>query len=164
MWKILGEETVIPGAADTWRKRVVELSKKIKNRDRFLALIEKGDMRVVLDGVRETWMFIINLPEDAKREDIEFVANSLQALDRAAKKPLMELDGKAAKASIVVTTEEYTDDYGVRRTLRAETKKEEAEAEKKTKKATKTTKKSPQKSPGKTKRTPPKSSETKPEH
>ncbi|MGD1060580.1 MAG: hypothetical protein ABR879_03895 [Methanomassiliicoccales archaeon] len=124
MWKILGEEAVIPTMADVWRKRVVDLSKAKKERERFLALLEKGEMRVVLDGVRETWMFIINLPSETKRADLEFLARYLQSLDKAAKKPFMEMDGEAQKSSIVVTTEEYGDDYEIRKTLRAKWKKE----------------------------------------
>ena len=124
MWKILGKEAVIPAAPDVWRERVVELSKKKRERERFLSLLEKGDMRVVLDGPRETWMFIINLPRDAARQDLEFLGQYLQMLDRAAKKPLIEMDGKPLKASIVVTTEEYSDDYEIRKTLREKWEKE----------------------------------------
>ena len=137
MWKILGEEAVIPTAPDVWRKRVVELSKKKKGREKFIALIGEGEMRVVLDGPRETWMFIINLPSKTKRADLEFLASYLQMLDKVAKKPLMELDGVAQKVSIVVTTEEYGDDYDIRKNLRANWKKEGFPDEEKTKKKAK---------------------------
>lgn len=124
MWKILGKEAVIPTMADVWRKRVVVLSAKKKERERFLSLLEKGEMRVVLDGVRETWMFIINLPADTNRPDLEFLADYLQMLDKASKKPLLEMDGEKQKAAIVVTTEEYGDDYAIRKTLRTKWEKE----------------------------------------
>ncbi len=124
MWKILGEEATIPAMSDVWEKRLVELSKKKKDKERFLALLKKGDLRVVLDGPRETWMFIINLPSDASREELEFLAGYLQMLDKSARKPLMELEGEEQKASIVITTEEYGDDYDIRRKLRTKWKEE----------------------------------------
>ncbi|MDD1770584.1 MAG: hypothetical protein LUO79_05815 [Methanomassiliicoccales archaeon] len=141
MWKILGKEAVIPTMADVWRKRVVELSARRKEREKFLSLLEKGEMRVVLDGVRETWMFIINLPTDTKRPDLEFMADYLQQLDKTSKKPLMEMDGEKQKASIVVTTEEYGDDYDIRKALRTKWKKEGFPTEPKEEKAKKEKKK-----------------------
>ncbi|HVO78090.1 MAG TPA: hypothetical protein VMS79_04395 [Methanomassiliicoccales archaeon] len=133
MWKILGEEAVIPTMPEVWKKRVVELSKKKADRDRFLALLDKGEMRVVLDGPRETWMFIINLPKETERKDLEFLAQYFQMLDKSARKPLLEMDGEAQKASIVVTTEEYSDDYDLRKDLRTKWKKEGFPGEKKAK-------------------------------
>ncbi len=127
MWKILGEEAVIPTAPDVWRKRVVELSKRKKDREKFVSLLDKGEMRVVLDGVRETWMFIVNLPDKTRRSDLEFVATWLSGLSKSAKAPLLELDGVAQPVSIVVTSEEYTDDYKFRSGHRKQMLDEEEE-------------------------------------
>ncbi len=125
MWKVLGKEAVIPTMAEVWRERALELTKRKKDKDRFLKLLDKGDMRVVLDGVRETWMFIVNLPEKTKRADLEFVATWLSGLSKSAKSPLLEMDGVAQQASIVVTSEEYADDYSFRSGHRKEMLDEE---------------------------------------
>jgi hypothetical protein len=125
MWKILGEETLLPEAGDVWRRRLAELSLRKKDRERFLKLLKVADIRVVLDGVREVWMFIINLPEGSSREDLEFVRDFLIKINKGAGAPLMELDGEAQKVSIAVSSEEYSDDYSLRRTLRTEMKAEE---------------------------------------
>jgi hypothetical protein len=104
---------------------LVELSLRKKDRERFLKLLKVADIRVVLDGVREVWMFIINLPEGSSREDLEFVRDFLIKINKGAGAPLMELDGEAQKVSIAVSSEEYSDDYSLRRTLRTEMKAEE---------------------------------------
>ena len=44
MWKVLDEETVIPAMADTWANRMVELSKRRKDRDRFVRTLEEADV------------------------------------------------------------------------------------------------------------------------
>ena len=131
MWKVLGKEAVIPTMADIWRERALELTKRKKDKERFLKLLEDAEMRVVLDGVRETWMFILNLPEKTKRSDLEFMARWLSGLSKSAKSPLLEMDGVSQPVSIAVTSEEYADDYSFRSGHRKQMLEEEEESLKK---------------------------------
>jgi len=115
MWKVFGVEGTIPAFAEIWKQRTIELSKRKKDRERFLKMIEESDVRYVLDAIREVHVFLVYLPTTYTREDLVFFKDFLVKATKAAKAPTLEFDGVAQHTSIVITVEEDENDYEWRR-------------------------------------------------
>lgn len=120
MWKVLGEETVIPMMADVWVKRMVELSKRRKEGSRFAKMIEDADVRYVFDAVREVNSFIIQMPQEYGKEDLEFMRAYVQRVNKSIKFPVVELEGQEQRFAVVITSEVEEDDYAWRRSHRSD--------------------------------------------
>ncbi|MCU0860848.1 MAG: hypothetical protein MUE65_00830 [Methanomassiliicoccales archaeon] len=120
MWKVLGEETVIPMMADVWVKRMVELSKRRKEGSRFVKMIEDADVRYVFDAVREVNSFIIQMPPKYGKEDLEFMRAYVQRVNKGIKFPVVELEGQEQRFAVVITSEAEEDDYAWRRSHRSD--------------------------------------------
>ncbi len=124
MWKVLGEETVLVNAGEVWRNRLLELSKRRKEREKFQKLLREGEARHLFDSSRDIHVFIIELPEKVETQDIQFMADYITKLQKAAKKPLIEFDGVPQPHAVIITSEPKQDDYETRKKRRAEEKRE----------------------------------------
>ncbi len=124
MWKVLGADTILISAGDTWKERLVELSKRKKDREKFLKILDKGQVRYVFDTSRETHVFIIELPSEFGPEEIRFMGSFITKIQKAAKQPQIELEGEPQKSAVIITSEEPEDDYEARKRRRAEEKEE----------------------------------------
>ena len=72
MWKVFGVEGTIPAFSEIWKQRMIEFSKRKKDRERFLKMIEESEVRYVLDAIREVHVFMVYLPTKYGREDLLF--------------------------------------------------------------------------------------------
>lgn len=122
MWKVLGVETTVPKTAEVWQEQMVTLSRRKKDRDRFLKLLSEADVRYALDGIREVHVFTLTLPTDHGHEDLEFLKGFILKIIKAAKLPMIEVDGVAEKCGFVIAMPD-DDDYKERRRRRIEMKK-----------------------------------------
>lgn len=122
MWKVLGVETTVPKTAEVWQEQMVMLSRRKKDRDRFLKLLSEADVRYALDGIREVHVFTLTLPADHDREDLEFLKDFILKIIKAAKLPVIEVDGVAEKCGFIIAMPDE-DDYKERRRRRIEMKK-----------------------------------------
>jgi hypothetical protein len=120
MWKVLDQETVIPSMGDVWAERMVQLSKRRKDKDRFLEMMREADVRHAFDAVREVHNFIIKLPPKFSREDLEFMSAFVVRLNRSIAFPVVEFEGRAQKASFAFTSDEEEDDYVQRKSYRSD--------------------------------------------
>ena len=87
MWKVFGVEGTIPAFAEIWKQRMIELSKRKKDRERFLKMIEESDVRYVLDAIREVHVFMVYLPTNYSREDLVFFKEFVIKVTKSAKVP-----------------------------------------------------------------------------
>ncbi len=140
MWKVLGEETVIPKMGDVWAERMVQLSKRRKDKDRFISILKDADVRYIFDAMREVNTFIITLPPKYGHEDLVFMRAYVNRVDKSLKVPVVEYEGVPQKYSIIFTSEVEEDDYRWRKEHRSdyfqwvekESEKEKSEKEEQT--------------------------------
>jgi hypothetical protein len=119
MWKVFGVEGTIPAFAEIWKLRMIELSKRKKDRERFLQMIEDSDVRYVLDAIREVHVFMVYLPAKYGREDLVFFKEFVVKTTKSAKMPTLEFDGMMQNHGVVITTQEEEDEYVERRKVRS---------------------------------------------
>jgi len=118
MWKVLGEETVIPAMGDVWAQRMVELSKRRKDRERFVRTLADAEIRCIFDAVREVCTFIINLPSKYGKDDLEFMRAFVARVNKSIKVPVVEFEGMEQRFSIIFTSDVEEDDYSSRKSER----------------------------------------------
>jgi hypothetical protein len=132
MWKVLGVEAVIPRMANLFEERLIELSKRKKQRQRFLDIVADVDLSYVFDPMREISVFRFDLPSKYSPEDLEFLKDFVQRVLKAAKMPVIEYEGVPQRYAIVLNAEKEEDDYDFRRRHRSDIfKVMESAAEKK---------------------------------
>jgi hypothetical protein len=119
MWKVLGEETVIPKMGDVWVERMVQLSRRRKDKDRFIKTLQDAEVRYVFDAIREVNTFIVTLPPKYKHEDLVFMRSYVDRMDKSLKFPVVEYEGAAQRYSIIFTSDEDEDDYKWRKEHRS---------------------------------------------
>jgi hypothetical protein len=115
MWKVFGVEGTIPAFAEIWKQRMIEFSKRKKDRERFLKMIEASDVRYVLDAIREVHVFMVYLPTTYTREDLVFFKDFVVKVTKAAKVPTLEFDEVPQPTGVVITAQEDQNDYEWRR-------------------------------------------------
>jgi hypothetical protein len=118
MWKVFGVEGTIPAFAEIWKQRMIELSKRKKDRERFLQMIEDSDVRYVLDAIREVHVFMVYLPAKYGREDLVFFKEFVVKTTKSAKMPTLEFNGMMQNHGVVITAQEDEDEYAERRKVR----------------------------------------------
>ncbi len=111
MWKVLGVETSAVKAGDVWTDRLIELSARKKDSERFRELFAKADLRYYFDTIREVHMFYLQFPRKVKVEELEFVRDFILKLEKGAKVPVIEFDGEPQKYSVVLSSDVETDLY-----------------------------------------------------
>jgi hypothetical protein len=115
MWKVLGVEGTIPAFGEIWKQRLIELSKRKKDQERFLKMMKDSDVRYVLDAIREVHVFMVYLPTKYGREDLEFFKDFVVKATKSAKVPTLEFDGMVQNHGVVITVQEDWNDYEWRR-------------------------------------------------
>ena len=120
MWKVLGEETVIPKMGDVWVERMVQLSRRRKDKDRFIKTLQDAEVRYVYDVIREVNTFVVTLPPKYGHKDLEFMRAYTSRVDKSLKFPVVEYQGAAQRYSIIFTSDEDEDDYKWRKEHRSD--------------------------------------------
>lgn len=111
MWKVFGEEGVMVQFGLLWKERMIELSKRRKDRDRFLALLEKAEISHYLDIHQRLHVFRMELPTACTAEDVEFLKGFVQRIIKSTEYPMVDLDGEEQKAALVISAEEPEDEH-----------------------------------------------------
>jgi len=120
MWKVLGVEAVIPRMANVFKERVVELSKRKKDRQRFLAIVADAEVSYVFDPMREISVFRFDLPAKYSPEDLEFLKGFVLRVLKSAQEPVITYDGVPQRYAIVLNAEREENDYEFRRKHRSD--------------------------------------------
>jgi hypothetical protein len=115
MWKVFGVEGTIPAFSEIWKMRMIEFSKRKKDRERFLKMIEESEVHYVLDAIREVHVFTVYLPKKYGRDDLLFFKDFVIKATKSAKVPTLEFDGVAQPNGVVITSQEDFNDYAWRR-------------------------------------------------
>ena len=115
MWKVFGVEGTVPAFSEIWKMRLIELSKRKKERERFLKMMEESEVRYLLDAIREVNVFMVYLPKKYGREDLIFLKEFVVKVTKAAKMPVLEFNGVAQANAVIITSAEDENDYAWRR-------------------------------------------------
>jgi len=114
MWKVFGEEGVMIRFGALWKQRMIDLSKRRKDRDRFLALLEKAEISHYLDIHQKLHVFRMELPVECTAEDVEFLKGFVQRIVKSTEYPMVELDDDEQKAILIISAEEPEDEHATR--------------------------------------------------
>jgi len=111
MWKVFGEEGVMVQFGQLWKERMIELSKRRKDRERFLALLEKADISHYLDIHQALHVFRMDLPTDCTADDVEFLKNFVQRIIKSTEYHMVDLDDEEQKAALIISAEDPEDEH-----------------------------------------------------
>jgi hypothetical protein len=111
MWKVFGEEGVMVQFGSLWTERMKELSKRRKDRDRFLKLLDQAEIGHYLDIHQKMHVFKMDLPSVCTVDDVEFVKSFVQRIIKSVEYPMVDLDGEEQRAALIITAEEPEDEH-----------------------------------------------------
>ncbi|OPX58544.1 MAG: hypothetical protein A4E29_01523 [Methanomassiliicoccales archaeon PtaB.Bin134] len=114
MWKVFGEEGVMVQFGTLWTARMRDLSKRRKDRDRFLALLDSAEVTHYLDIHQKMHVFKMTLPSSCTVEDVEFLKGFVQRILKSVEYPMVDLDGEEQRAALIITAEESVDEHSER--------------------------------------------------
>ncbi len=118
MWTVLGKRTSPVTNGHTWQEQLVDLSKRKRERSRFLALIDRADIDYWFDAIKEIHVLFIQMPPATKREDLEFLAAFITKVHKSVRLPVIALNDVPQNFSIALTSEKPQNDYQVRKKIR----------------------------------------------
>ncbi|QLH75172.1 MAG: hypothetical protein HPY73_06785 [Methanomassiliicoccales archaeon] len=113
-WKVLGKKTLPVGIQDTWESRIKELAAKKEDGEKFLALFHKADITYKFDTIRELHIFHLQMPPTTSMDELNYMKDYIQALRRAARSPMVSLEGKEQKSTVVISGDEIVNEYALR--------------------------------------------------
>jgi len=114
MWKVFGEEGVMVQFGPLWKERMIELSKRRKDRARFLELLEMAEITHYLDIHQRLHVFRMDLPVTCTLEDVEFLKGFVQRIIKSTEYPMVDLDGEEQRAALLISAEEPEDEHASR--------------------------------------------------
>lgn len=114
MWKVFGEEGVMVQFGTLWTARMRDLSKRRKDRDRFLELLDSAEVTHYLDIHQKMHVFKMTLPSSCTVEDVEFLKGFVQRILKSVEYPMVDLDGEEQRAALIITAEESVDEHSER--------------------------------------------------
>jgi len=114
MWKVFGEEGVMVQFGTLWTARMRDLSKRRKDRDRFLKLLDSAEVSHYLDIHQKLHVFTMTLPTSCTADDVDFVKSFVQRIIKSTEYPMVEIDGEEQRAALIITAEEPVDEHKLR--------------------------------------------------
>ena len=111
MWKVFGEEGVMVQFGSLWKERMREMSKRRKDRGRFLALLDMAEVIHYMNVDQKLHVFRIELPDSCTADDVEFLKGFIQRVIRSVEYPMVDLDGAEQKATLIITAGEPLDEH-----------------------------------------------------
>jgi len=124
MWKVFGVATNLVAVGDVWQSQLDKLAGRKKDKERFLELNHKAEVRHMFDTIREVHIFYAKFPEDTHMEDLKFYEHFILKITKAAKDPTIEFQGEPQKFTVVISAETELNEYMIRQ----ETREERAQA------------------------------------
>jgi len=110
MWKVFGEEGVMVQFGFLWTERMKVLSKRRKDRPRFLELLDQADISHYLDIHQKLHVFKMDLPATCTPEDVQFLKSFIQRIIKSVEYPMVELDDEEQRAALIITAGEPEDE------------------------------------------------------
>lgn len=110
-WKVLGKKTLPVGIQDTWEDQLIALAKKKGDGEKFLKLMQKASIAYRFDTIRELHVFNVELPPKTSMKDMEYMRDYIQSLRKAARAPMVSLEGKEQKSTVVISAEPQVNEY-----------------------------------------------------
>ena len=86
-------------------------SKRRKDRDRFLKLLDLSEVTHYLDIHQALHVFEMTLPTSCTSEDVEFLKAFIQRIIKSVEYPMVDLDGAEQRAALIITAEEPQDEH-----------------------------------------------------
>ncbi|MCE5297069.1 MAG: hypothetical protein LLG16_08215 [Euryarchaeota archaeon] len=113
-WKVLGKQTLPVGIQVNWESRIEELAGKKEDGKRFLAMFHEAEITYKFDTIRELHIFMVEMPPKTSMKDLEYMKEYIQSLRRSARSPMVSLEGKEQKSTVVISANEDVNEYALR--------------------------------------------------
>jgi hypothetical protein len=111
MWKVFGEEGVMVQFGSLWDERMRVMSKRRKDRARFLELLDMAEISHYMNVDERMHVFRIELPDACSADDVEFLKGFIQRIIKSVEYPMVDHDGEEQKAALIITAEEPVDEH-----------------------------------------------------
>ena len=113
----MGKDAMYLEIGDVWKERVLEILADHENFERFKALMDKTEVKYMLNGTTEMNSFMLDVPEDFTPDDIQFMADMiLDVAKMDLDRPFISLDGKYQKSQVVINNEKEPELLGLGKT------------------------------------------------
>jgi hypothetical protein len=119
-WKVLGKKTLPVGIQDAWESRIEELAGKKEDGKMFLAMFHKAEITYRFDTIRELHIFTLQMPPTTKMNELEAMRDYIQSLRRSARAPMVSLEGKEQRSTVVISADEDYNEYAYRQKMKKE--------------------------------------------
>ena len=113
MWQVLGVNAMYVEFADVWKRRMIEISEDREDGKRFRELMNNADVRHLLNGSTEEHTFMIDLPETATPEDIQFLADVILDVAKTSDFYFMALEGEYQPCQVIFSNEKEPEIIGL---------------------------------------------------
>jgi len=101
MWKILGADSLYLEFADVWKRRIVEIAKEGDGGERFANIMDRSGVSYMMNGATEVHTFLVEVPEDISKEDLQFLADVILDVAHTADFPFVSLRGNYEKCQVI---------------------------------------------------------------
>ena len=116
MWQVLGANALYIDFADVWKKRIMDISEDCADGERFRSLIADTEVTHLFNGSTEIHSFMVDLPDFATPADIQFLAEVILEVAKAADFDFISLDGKYQKCQVIFSNEKEPEIIGLDKT------------------------------------------------
>jgi hypothetical protein len=116
MWQVLGANALYVEFAYVWKERMLEISDDREDGKRFRGLIRGAEVRHLFNGSTEIHTFMVDLPETATPDDIQFLADVILDVAKTADVDFVSLDGEYQKCQVIFSNEDEPEIIGLDKT------------------------------------------------
>jgi len=113
MWQILGVNALYIEFADVWARRMTEISEDREDGEHFRELVKDAEVGHLFNGTSEIHTFMIDLPDSATPEDIQFLADVVLDVAKTSDFDFVSLDGEYQKCQVIFSNEKEPEIIGL---------------------------------------------------
>lgn len=117
MWNILGKDVLYIEITDTFKNRIVELAdKESEEGKKFLDIIEKTDVKFLINGQSEESSFLLKVPDELTPEDIDSFANVVLKALTDFGGPAVSVGGNEQRYKVIISNDKEPELIGLNKT------------------------------------------------
>ena len=113
MWQILGVNALYVEFADVWARRMTEISEDREDGERFRDIVKDAEVSHLFNGISEVHTFMIDLPDSATPDEIQFLADVILDVAKTADFNFVSLDGEYQKCQVIFSNEKEPEIIGL---------------------------------------------------
>ncbi|MBR2254383.1 MAG: hypothetical protein IJ856_00960 [Candidatus Methanomethylophilaceae archaeon] len=116
MWKILGEETLYLGIAETWKSRMLALAGDDEPSKEFKKILEDSEVEYLFNAISEEHTFFIRLKDEITPEQIQNMADVSLGILKALEYPCVAVEDVEQRYKVIITNYHEPEIIGLNKT------------------------------------------------